>query len=95
MKSENLIIKKLDKLEREIKGQDKPPLWLTISELSDYIKLSKSSIRSMVKQDQIPYQRAGTTNKLIFNRLQISYWLLLNNPNPTKRDKKRYEQFVE
>ncbi|MCF7741141.1 MAG: hypothetical protein K9N00_05035 [Candidatus Marinimicrobia bacterium] len=63
MKSANKIIKKIENLEREIKSQDKPNLWLTIDELSDYIKLSKSSIRKMVKQDQIPTQgRAILTN---------------------------------
>lgn len=94
MKSANLIIKKLDKLEREIKGQDKPNLWLTIDELSDYIKLSKSAIRKMVKQGQIPHTRAGNTNKLLFNRRRIDYWLLTKSKSPNKRQRKLMKDFT-
>ena len=94
MKSANLIIKKLDKLEREIKGQDKPPLWLTIDQLSGYINLSKTAIRKMVRDNDIPHQRAGNTNKLLFNRKKIDLWLLTGDKAPRKRARQLNKEFI-
>ena len=93
------IIKKLESLEHQLSEIDKinstTPLWLTIDQLSDYIHLSISSIRKLVSKDKIPYQRAGTTNKLLFNRKKIDYWLLTGDKSPKKRARKLAKEFIQ
>lgn len=94
MKSANLIIKKIEKLEKLINEKSNPPLWLSIDQLSRYINLSTSAIRRLVSTDRIPYQRVGNTNKLTFNRKQIDYWLLTRSKSPNKRDRNRMKEFI-
>lgn len=48
-------------------------IFLTISELSDYIRLSKSSIYKMTMANNIPFIKTG--KKLLFKKEAIDQWL--------------------
>lgn len=48
-------------------------VFLNISELSDYIKLSKSSIYKMTMGNNIPFIKTG--KKLLFKKEAIEQWL--------------------
>lgn len=44
-----------------------------VKELAKYLKCSESSIRNLVRANQIPYFRIGT--KLNFNKNAIDLWI--------------------
>lgn len=48
-------------------------IWLTIDELSKYIKKSRSTLYRMTRQGQIPGQKIGRT--WLFDRDEIDSWL--------------------
>ncbi|MCF7886520.1 MAG: excisionase family DNA-binding protein [Candidatus Marinimicrobia bacterium] len=89
------ILTKLENIETKLNQiEGATPLWLTIDQLSDYINLSKTAIRKMIKQNEIPHQRAGSTNKLLFNRKKIDLWLLTGDQRPKKRARKLNREFI-
>jgi len=98
--SENLIIKKIKKLENKIDQlqQDKVkyPLWLNIDQASNYLHLCKSIIRTLVKKNKIPFTRARDSDrsKLLFNRKQLDTWLLTSEVDPNKRARKRAKPYI-
>ena len=49
-------------------------MWLTIHEVSDYIKISKETIYKMVKQSKLPATKIG--NQWRFNKSLVDDWLL-------------------
>ena len=44
-----------------------------IRELSNYLKISPSEIRKLVRQNQIPYFRVG--NRIKFEKEKINEWI--------------------
>ena len=44
-----------------------------IKELSNYLKISPSEIRKLVRQNQIPYFRVG--NRIKFEKEKINEWI--------------------
>ncbi|MCF7740962.1 MAG: helix-turn-helix domain-containing protein [Candidatus Marinimicrobia bacterium] len=83
----------MENIENQI---SRPGLWLTIDELSDYIKLSQTSIRRLINKDKIPFSRLGNSkkSKIIFNRKQIDLWLLTGDKKPGKRARKLAKEFI-
>lgn len=49
---------------------------LDIKQLAEYLNVSISLIRKLVKKNDIPYNRLGV--KLLFPRTEIDNWLLKN-----------------
>ena len=96
MKTENIILKKLEKLENKLDNLNSStyPLWLNIKQVSQYVNLATSTIRRMVSKNKIPYSRAGNSNKLIFNRKKIDIWLLTGDQNPNKRARSLAKEFI-
>jgi excisionase family DNA binding protein len=47
--------------------------FLTVKELSKWIKLSNSKIYSLVNKDEIPFAKVG--GKLLFDKSKISNWI--------------------
>lgn len=47
--------------------------FLTVKELSKWIKLSNSKIYSLVNKDEIPFAKIG--GKLLFDKSKISNWI--------------------
>lgn len=47
--------------------------FLTVKELSKWIKLSNSKIYSLVHKDEIPFAKIG--GKLLFDKSKISNWI--------------------
>jgi len=45
-----------------------------ITELADYLNVSISLIRKLVRNKEIPYNRLGV--KLLFSKVEIDKWLL-------------------
>lgn len=45
----------------------------TIQELSDFLSISQSMIRKLVRNNDIPYLRIGS--KLLFPIIEINVWL--------------------
>ena len=50
-----------------------------ITELADYLNVSISLIRKLVRNKEIPYNRLGV--KLLFSKVEIDKWLLENQIN--------------
>jgi excisionase family DNA binding protein len=55
-------------------------MWLTVKELSQYIKLKEKTIYSFVNKGSIPHYRI---NKLIrFNKDEIDHWMVTKKAIP-------------
>lgn len=52
---------------------------LNIKEVSEYLHCSISTIRKLIRANQIPYFRIG--NRLLFNREQIDNWIFSQTSN--------------
>lgn len=66
------ILEILDAIYTNTLGQTKP--FLNLTELSEYLKLSKHSIYSLVSRGELPvYKR---TRHLMFSRKEIDRWVL-------------------
>ena len=52
---------------------------LNIKEVSEYLHCSISTIRKLIRANQIPYFRIG--NRLLFNREQIDNWIFRQTSN--------------
>lgn len=52
---------------------------LNIKEVSEYLHCSISTIRKLIRANQIPYFRIG--NRLLFNREQIDNWIFIQTSN--------------
>lgn len=48
-------------------------IYMSVEELSGYIKMSKSSIYKWTSLKEIPYYKKG--NNLLFNKEEIDLWL--------------------
>ncbi|MEA2017591.1 MAG: helix-turn-helix domain-containing protein, partial [Campylobacterota bacterium] len=48
--------------------------WLTISELEDEYKLTRSNQKEMINTNEIPYDKIG--RKIIYDRYEIDAWLM-------------------
>jgi excisionase family DNA binding protein len=59
--------------------------YLNISELSEYIKISKSTIYKMTSQRRIPFIKSRGSKKLLFKREAIDDWLA-GHYCPTKKE---------
>ena len=59
-----------------------------IKELSNYLKISPSEIRKLVKQNQIPYFRVG--NRIKFEKQSINEWI-----ENLEKDNSRNSVFID
>ena len=82
------LLKQIDNKIDKIQSSKK---WLSVKELSDYIGLSPSKIRQLVKEDRIPYNRIDGSYR--FNTNKIDLWLQSNASKTsfTKRDRAKLE----
>lgn len=49
-------------------------VFLSVKELSDYLSISESLVRKLVKKGELPHNRLGV--KIIFSKVEIDRWLL-------------------
>ena len=59
-----------------------------IKELSNYLKISPSEIRKLVRQNQIPYFRVG--NRIKFEKQSIKEWI-----ENLEKDNSRNSVFID
>ena len=59
-----------------------------IKELSNYLKISPSEIRKLVRQNQIPYFRVG--NRIKFEKQSINDWI-----ENLEKDNSRNSVFID
>lgn len=59
-----------------------------IKELSNYLKISPSEIRKLVRQNQIPYFRVG--NRIKFEKQSINEWI-----ENLEKDNSRNSVFID
>ncbi|MGC9365278.1 MAG: helix-turn-helix domain-containing protein [Fidelibacterota bacterium] len=86
------LIERLDRIESKLTviGQT----WLSVSDLTKYLKCSESSIRRLVAKNEIPFRRIGSHGKIVFNRRQIDFWLLSGEKHPGKRVRIMYQDLL-
>lgn len=60
---------------------------LNIKEVSEYLHCSISTIRKLIRANQIPYFRIG--NRLLFNREQIDNWIFSQTSNTLVLEQQR------
>ena len=53
---------------------------LTVRELADYLCVSESTIRKMVRESRIPFIKI--ISKILFNKSVIDNWIESNQVNP-------------
>ena len=53
---------------------------LTVKELADYLCVSESTIRKMVRESRIPFIKI--ISKILFNKSVIDNWIESNQVNP-------------
>lgn len=49
-------------------------VFLSVKELSDYLSISESLVRKLVKKGELPHNRLGA--KILFSKSEIDRWLL-------------------
>ena len=67
--------------------QDK---WLTIDELSDYLKMGRTKLYRMAQKADIPASKIG--NQWRFDREEIDEWMKSQRPAPASRNSKGVSQ---
>ena len=79
----NRLLKKIEEIELNKKS------WLNINECSDYLSISKSKIRKLISNSEIPFKRIGNNGTIRFNTKMIDMWMLSNGEKQkfNKRDK--------
>lgn len=60
-----------------------PPEVMTISDLAEYLQVSKSSLYKLVQQGKVPGQKVGKHWR--FRRQVIDNWLSQDRPTPDER----------
>ncbi|MBN8644492.1 MAG: helix-turn-helix domain-containing protein [Planctomycetes bacterium] len=60
-----------------------PPEVMTISDLAEYLQVSKSSLYKLVQQGKVPGQKVGKHWR--FHRPTIERWLATRSPLPQPR----------
>lgn len=69
---------------------DKIDKWLTIDELADYIKMSRTKLYGMAKRGEVPASKIG--NQWRFDREEIDQWMKTHatgNVGSDNKDKKQ------
>lgn len=61
---------------------ERPTPFLTVPELSQWLRMKVSTIRKKVCYDQIPYLKVGRS--VVFEKEAIERWLRSNNPQIAK-----------
>ncbi len=51
------------------------PAVLTIDQLCEYLQMKKTTIRGLVKENQIPHYRSPGGRTLYFPKVQIDQWI--------------------
>ena len=92
MEALNQILSKLEHLELSLQAQNST--WLSVSDLSQYLGVSESTIRRLVAKNEMPFKRVGTNGKIIFNRRQIDLWLLSGEKHPGKRARLIFQDLI-
>lgn len=88
--NDNLIIEKLNHLEKLIKSNKRV---LTVIDLSDYCGFSKSHIYKLVARREIPYSKPyGKT--LFFDKDKIDEWLLKNASSSKQETKEKAQIYI-
>jgi excisionase family DNA binding protein len=92
--SEEKIIQKLETIEKKM--DNNPSLWMDIEKVADYLSVSVSKIRKMVAQDRIPHSRLTDSkkSKLLFNRHEIDFWILLKEKRYNKRERNKVKDYT-
>ncbi len=85
------LITKIDRLKPEY------PNWLSVKQCAEYIGVSESTIRTMVKSGDIPYRRLPTAEggAIRFNRRQVDLWLLSGDVKPKARARQTFEALID
>ncbi len=55
-----------------------PDKWLTLDELTEYLKLSRTKLYRMAREGKIPASKIGTQWR--FNRKEIDDWVTSQRP---------------
>lgn len=77
--SETVIENLLQQILREISAAKlSRSTWLTIEELSAYIGLKPNTIYQYVHENRIPYNKIPGSNKLLFCRREVDFWIRQN-----------------
>lgn len=57
--------------------------WLTLDELADYLKLSRSKLYRMAQEGGLPASKVGAQWR--FDRHEIDEWMKKQGPGPNNR----------
>jgi len=91
------IMDHLDRIDQRlsvIEEQQNSP-WMTIQEAAQYVRLSVSKIRKLVRTDSIPYRRLpGDKSKVIFSRRSLDLWLIYNKQSFTNKEREKANMWI-
>ena len=59
-----------------------PTEWMTIEEVADYLKLSRSKLYDMAQSGEIPCSKVA--GRWRFLRPEVDRWMLKQRPNPSR-----------
>ena len=71
--------------------------WMTIEEAAEYVRLSVSSLRKLVRDNKIPYVRSDPRkgrSKLFFHKKQVDLWMFINKPHATKKQRALFRPYL-
>ena len=63
---------------------DNPPQWMTLEDVADYLKLSRSRLYDMAQSGEIPCSKVA--GRWRFFRPEIDEWMLRQRPTQAERN---------
>lgn len=86
---------KLEQIEDKLTGK-RLPLWLDVKQAAGYLNISESLLRKLIGNNEIPFTRIGESDrsKILLNRKELDFWLLLKKDNSNKRERKKVKDYI-
>jgi len=89
------ILTKINDLQKQLEGLQST--WLSIPEVSKYVKASESQIRKLISKGKIPYRRLGSNSKsrILVNKKMLDLSIIYGKVKGfTKREREEAETWV-
>ena len=91
------IVQILKQINDKIDRLENRSIWLSIPEVSKYVKVSESQIRKLISKGKIPYRRLGSNSKsrILVNKKMLDLSIIYGKVKGfTKREREQAEAWI-
>lgn len=65
-------------------SSDQTPTWMTVAEVAEYLKLSRSKVYEMAQQGEIPCSKVA--GQWRFHREEVDHWLFSQRQHQPRKE---------